>query len=167
MIQVLRDQRMHQQGDRRDALVDDVRRHWCLDQRLAATADPLAADMTLYRKHSWAVIELLADILADTLQTAAAAALGTLWLVRDVPPWEGCRQGYAPRLGLRRRRLSFPKRFELEADGLDIGVDALIQERALYDIELFATPAVLPALERRHLVCEYSARSWMRASTPI
>jgi hypothetical protein len=51
----------------------------------------------------------------------------------------------------RRGRL-FLKRFDLQTDRLDIRIDALIQERALYDIELLAVPAIAPALQRRHLV---------------
>ena len=98
MIQVLGDQHVHQESYGRDALVDDVRRHRCLDQRLAVAADPLAAHMTLDREHAWGVIQLLADFLADTLQTAAAAALSTLGLVRDVPSRERCRQRQPARL---------------------------------------------------------------------
>ena len=98
MIQVFGDQHVHQQGDGRDALVDDVRGHRRLDQRLAAAADPLAADMTLDREYPWGVIELLADVLPDALQAAAAGALGALGFVCDVTPREGCRQRQPARL---------------------------------------------------------------------
>src|ERR1700680_1093374 len=85
MIQVFRDEHLGEQARGRDALVDDGRRHGRLDQPLAAATDPLAADVPLYLKDPWRVIELLAHILADALKPTAAAALGILRLVTDLP----------------------------------------------------------------------------------
>ena len=123
-----------------------------LDQPLAAPADPLAADMPLDLEHVRDVIELLAHILADALQAAAAAALSMFGLVADLPARERCRQCHPAGLRFWRRGGLFLERFDLQANGLDIRIDALIQEGALHDIELLAVPTIAPALQGRHLV---------------
>ena len=74
MIRILRHQHLCEQPRRRDALVDHLRRHRCLDQCLALHARPLAAHMPLDLEHTRRVVELLADVLADALQLTAAVA---------------------------------------------------------------------------------------------
>ena len=68
----------------RDAFVDDVCRHGRLYQRLALGADPLAADVPLYREHTGLVVELIGHVLADALELAAAAAGGVWRFVVDL-----------------------------------------------------------------------------------
>jgi hypothetical protein len=75
-----------------DAFIDDVGRHRCLDEGLAAMTDPFAADVALDAEHSRGVVELLAHILADAFECAATAALGMLRLVADLPSGEPGRQ---------------------------------------------------------------------------
>ena len=88
MIQVLRDQHLSQKTGRGDTLVDDVGRHRRLDQSLTATAGPFTADVALDLEHARAVIELLADILSNALEMGAAAALGALGLMPELPARE-------------------------------------------------------------------------------
>jgi hypothetical protein len=70
------------------------------------------------------------------------------------PARKRSRQSHAPRLLLRWRGRLFLERFDLETDRLDIGIDALVQERALHDIELLAASVIAPAFQGRHLVRE-------------
>ena len=100
VIQVFRDQHLRKQARRRDPLVDDVRRHRRLQQPLAGTADPLAADVSLDLEHAGGVVELLAYVLADALQAAAAVALSCFGLVAYFSARERGRQSYATRLVL-------------------------------------------------------------------
>nr|UVN18295.1 hypothetical protein pPsy0462c_00036 [Pseudomonas syringae] len=72
-----------QQAGGRDALVDDLRRNWCLDQGFTLIADPLATDVTLHGEHARRVVELLADILADALEGATALAVAVVRFVMD------------------------------------------------------------------------------------
>jgi len=75
---------LREKARRRYAFVDDVGCYGGLDEPLAASADPFAADMPLDLEHARYVVELLADVLADALE-AAASALGLLGLVTDFP----------------------------------------------------------------------------------
>ncbi len=72
MVGKLGDHDVGQQPGGRDALVDDLRRNRCLDQGLAVIADPFATDMAFNGEHAGRVVQLLADILADALECAAA-----------------------------------------------------------------------------------------------
>src|ERR1700722_13406144 len=146
MIQVFRDEHLGEQAGGRDTLVNDVRRHGRLDQPLTAATDPFAADVPLHLKDPWRVVELLAHILADALKTTAAAALGILRLVMDLPAWEDCRERYTARLFLLRRRRLLFQGFEFETDRFDIRIDALIEKRALHGVHLLATPIEVPTL---------------------
>src|ERR1700683_2170784 len=128
------------------SLVDDVRRHGRLDQPLATATDPLAADVPLHLKDARRVVELLAHILADALETTSAAALGILRLVTYLPAREDCRERHTARLFLRRRRRLLFQGFEFETDCFDIRIDALIEERALHGVHLLATPIEVPTL---------------------
>src|SRR5258707_485430 len=67
---------------------------------------------------------------------------------------ERSRQGHPPWLFLWRCRRLLLERFDLEADRLDIRIDALIQERALHRVHLLTTPIEAIALQDRHLVRE-------------
>ena len=74
VIEVLGHQHLREQPCRRDALVDDVRIHGRLHQRLAFGADPLASDMAFHREDARGVVQLLADVLADALHRATTFA---------------------------------------------------------------------------------------------
>ena len=121
---------------------------------LAATAGPFTADVALDLEHSGGVIELLADILANALEMGAAAALSALRLVPELPARERGRQGHAARLCFGSGCGSFSQRFDLEAHGLDVRIDAFIQQRALHGIELLGVLRIAPAIEGRDLVGE-------------
>ena len=58
-----------------------LRRNRCLSQRFTLAADPFPAHMLLHGEHAQRVIQLLADVLADPLELAAAGALGVIWFV--------------------------------------------------------------------------------------
>jgi hypothetical protein len=75
MITVFGDHHVGQQTCRGDTLVDDMCRNRCLDQCLALIADPLTTDVLFDGEHAGRVVEFPADILADTLEGAAAGAL--------------------------------------------------------------------------------------------
>lgn len=98
MVHELRDQHLCYQAGSRDALIDDVGRHWGLDQLLTHPADPFTTDMALDFELTRDVIELLTDILTDALEAATAAAFRVLGFVADVPARERRRQCCAPRL---------------------------------------------------------------------
>src|SRR5580704_2073031 len=131
MIQVFRDQHLRKEPRGRNALVDDLRWHRRLDQRLASTTYPLAADVSLDLEHPWDVIELLAHILADALQAAAALALGIFGLVSDLAAREGSGQRHPTGLLFRRRGGLLLQSLDLKADRLDVRIDAFIEKRTL------------------------------------
>ena len=131
MVQVFRDEHLGQEPRGRDTFIDDVRGNRSLDQSLAAPADPFAADVTLDFEHPRGVIEFLTHILADALELTAAVALRGLRLVTDLPVRQLRRQLQAARLCFGRRGRLFPERFDLKADGLQIRIDALIEQGAL------------------------------------
>ena len=108
--------------------------------------------MSLDLKHPWDVIELLAYILADALQAATALALGIFWLVTYFPPREGCRQRHAAGLLFRRRGGLLLQSLDLEADRLDVRIDAFIEKRTLQHIHLLAASIEAIAPQDRHLV---------------
>ena len=83
---------MGQQACRRNALVDDLRRHRRLHQRFALPADPFAADVAFHRKDAGLVVELLRYVLADALQLAVASARGGIRIVAYFLAWQRGRQ---------------------------------------------------------------------------
>lgn len=72
VIGILGHENLSQQARGGDALVDHLRGNRCLNQGLATGAGPLAADVALDREHTRRVVELLAHVLADALERAAA-----------------------------------------------------------------------------------------------
>lgn len=104
MITVLGNQHLREQPGGRDTLVDHVRRNRRLDQRFARLAGPLAADMPLNREHARRIVQLLANILADTHALATAGAGMFRRFVMDV----GARQLRWQRRAL--RLLALPTR---------------------------------------------------------
>jgi hypothetical protein len=84
VVRVFGDQHLRQQARRGDALVDDVRGHRRLNQRLALRANPLAADVALHGEHARFVVQLLGHVLTDALQLAAADAARAVRLVVDL-----------------------------------------------------------------------------------
>ncbi len=67
VVHELGDQHLGQQARSGDALVDNVRRHRRLHQRLALGADPLATYVAFHREHAGHVVELLGHVFADAL----------------------------------------------------------------------------------------------------
>lgn len=64
-------------------LVDHLRWYRCLDQGLALVAGPLATDVALDGELAGDIIQLLTDVLANTLELAAALALSIVRFVVD------------------------------------------------------------------------------------
>ncbi|AVD83772.1 hypothetical protein C4Q28_17120 [Pseudomonas sp. SWI6] len=54
---------------------------WCLDQRFAMTAGPIATLVLLDGYHMQLLVQLLKDVFADALDLAIASALGDSRLV--------------------------------------------------------------------------------------
>ena len=77
------DHHVGQQPSGWDALVDDLRRDWCLGQRFAVITDPFATHMAFNGKHAGRVVQLLANVLADALECAAAWAVSVVRFVMD------------------------------------------------------------------------------------
>lgn len=144
---------MGQQAGGWDTFVDDLRRNRCLDQRFALAADPLATDMTLDGEHAWRVVEFFADILADTLEGAAALAVAVVGFVMDQSARKLRRQGdtfrLLPSLG---RNGSGLQRFKFGFDGCDVSIDQVIKQTGLIRAQLLAALGKLEALELRNLV---------------
>ncbi|MNM94790.1 hypothetical protein D3C81_1072090 [compost metagenome] len=153
MVGELRDHDVGQQPRGRDAFVDDLRRNRCLDQGFALIADPLATDVPLNGEHARRVVEFLADILADTLESAAALAMAVVGFVVDQSARKLRRQGgafrFLPNLG---RSGSKFQRFKFGFDGRNIGVDQVIKQTGLIRAQLLAALGKLEALELRNLV---------------
>ena len=126
---------MGEQPSGRDALVDNVRRNRCLDQRFAVITDPLASDVAFNREHARRVVELFADILANTLEGAAALAVAIVGFVMDQGARELWRQCGAPRFllcfGRNGRCLQCLK---LSLNRRDIGIDQVVQQAGLLRI---------------------------------
>ncbi len=97
MITVLGDHHLSQQPSGRDAFVDDLCWHCCLDQRFAVITDPFATDMTLDGEHARCVIQFFADIFTDAFQCATTWAVSVVWFVMDQRAWKLCAS--AVRLG--------------------------------------------------------------------
>lgn len=95
MVGELGHHHVSQQPCGRDALVDYLGRNRSLSQRFTLSADPLSAHMLFNGEHARDVFQLLADIFADALELAAAAAgeLGVVWFVINHGAWKLRRQG--------------------------------------------------------------------------
>ena len=111
--------------------------------------------MALDVEHARGVVELLGHVLADAFHRAAAGAGGVLGLVPDLGPRQGGWQRGALRDVLDRcPGLSLLECLQLQTDGLEVGLDGLLEQVALLAVELFAAGRELPAFEDRHLVRE-------------
>lgn len=84
VVRIFADQYRRKQAGGRDALVDDACGHRGLDQRLALAAYPFTPDMPFHRKHARCVVQLLADVLADSHALAAAVTRRADRLMVDV-----------------------------------------------------------------------------------
>lgn len=135
----LRHHHMRQQACGRDALVDYLSRHRCLDQCFALPAGPLPTYVLLDREHARRVIELLADVFADALKLAATCALRALGVVTDHRAWKLRRQrrtfGLLTWFGRCSRRID---RLQLSFDGCDINVEQIVEQAALVRAQLLA-----------------------------
>src|SRR5690554_2669060 len=156
MIRVLGYQNLSQKSGSGDALVDHLRGYRSLDQSLTLFADPFAPDVTLYGKRARDVIQLLADVLANTLELAATLAQSVVRFVVD----QGARQfrgqclafGFLP--GASRLLFLTPCLFKLGLDRRQVTVDQFIQQLPLNCIELFTAPSVFVTLENGQLVSQ-------------
>ena len=72
----------------RDAFINNLRRNRCLDQRFAVIADPLATDMAFDGEYAGRVVQLLANVLTDALEGAAAWAVSVVRFVMDQCAWK-------------------------------------------------------------------------------
>ena len=72
MIAILRDQHMRQKAGARSAALDRSRRQRRLVELLAAAAGQARTDDALHHEAAGDVLQFLGDILAETLETAAA-----------------------------------------------------------------------------------------------
>ncbi len=155
MVGVLGHQHLGQQPGGGDALVDHVRCHRRLHDRLALRTGPLAAHVPLHGEHAGHVVQLLGDVLADAPHLAAAGAQGVLGFVADLPARPGRRQrcplGLA--LGLTGRRCRLQRR-DLPRDGLQVRVQRLVQQVPLLGVEPLGLGGELQAFEDRVLVRE-------------
>ena len=154
MIRILRDQHLRKQSGSRDALVDHLRGHRCLDQRLAFHARPLPPHVPLDLEHARRVVELLADVFADTLQLAAAVAGRAVRLVAnlDARQARGERFTFGLLFGRRRNRRCQLQIVELCLHRLEVGIQRFLEQASLLAVQLFAARGELPAPEHCHLV---------------
>lgn len=116
-----------------------MRGHRRLDQRFVCLAEALATDMPFDGEGAWGVVEFFTDIFAGALELAATGALRVVRLVIDQRTRQLCRQ--SRRLRLLAYRLLGRGRsctLKLRLDGGDIGIDHLVQQVELVDIELFS-----------------------------
>ena len=88
MIGKLGHHHVSQQACSRDALIDHLSRNWRLDQCFTLAAGLFTTHMLLDGEYARRVIELLADVLADTLKLAAARALSVYRFVMNHGPWK-------------------------------------------------------------------------------
>jgi len=144
-----------QQACGRDAFVDHLRRHRCLDKRFTLAAGPFSTYVLLDREHARRVIQLLADVFADALKLAAAHALGVLWFVTDHGSWKLRRQWRTLGLLTRSRRCGRRiDRLQLGFDGRDISMQEVVEQAALVRAQLFAALGELVPFEQCDFVGE-------------
>ncbi len=102
MARILRHQHLCEKPRRREPLVDHLRRHRRLDQRLTALTGPFSTDVPLDLHYPGEVIEFLTDILADAPQrTPAATDRGFRLMAISM---RGNSRGTATRLSVSRTR---------------------------------------------------------------
>ncbi len=155
MVRILRHQHVRQQAGGRHPLVDDVRRHRRLHQRLARLAHPFAAHMALDREHARLIVELLGDVLADALQRTAATASSRGRFVDDFFARQVRRQGRAFGLLLVALVGDFGRHLvDLGLQRFEVGLDRLEQQPLLFARIGFAGGGKFDPLEYRHLVRE-------------
>ena len=146
---------MSQQAGGGDAFVDDLGRHRRLDQCFALPTGPLAPHVLLDGEHAGRVVQLLADVLADALELAAAGALGVVRFVVDHGARQLWRQrsplGLLARFGGGRFR---PKGIEFGFDGFKVGGQQVVEQAALRRADLLAALGELVPLEDGDLVGE-------------
>lgn len=148
MVGELRHHHVGQKACGRDALVDHLGRYRRLDQCFTLTARPFSTHMPLNCEHARSVIELLADVFADSLKLAAAHALSILWFVTDHGSRklrrQWCTLGLMTWLGRCGRRIGC---LQLGFDSCDIGIEQIIKQTALVGAQLLAALGELVSLE--------------------
>ena len=149
VVRVLGHQHLSQQAGGGDALVDHLRWYRCLDQGLALLAGPLAPDVPLHGELARDVIQLFAHVLANTLELAAAMALGIDRFMVDQGTGQLRWQRGALRLllGSSGLLLLSHRLVQLGFDGGQVTVDQLVQELALNGIELLTAAGELVTFE--------------------
>jgi len=167
MVSVFGDQHVGQEAGGREALVDDLSRHRCLNQALTGAAGPFAAHMALDREDARGVVELLADVLADALHLAAAGTGGGIGFVADLGPRQFMRQRRA--LGLARWAVDGGRAQALQFlfNGSEVRGNRFLEQQALARVKLFGAAAELPALQDRHLMGELVDLGLAKVKLPI
>src|SRR5690606_28791203 len=154
MISVFGNQYLGQQAGGRDAFVDDLCRNRRLGQGAALVTGPLATDMAFNGEHTRYIIQLFADVFADTFELTPTAALRGLGFVMDQCPGQFGRQrrsfGLLLGFGVRRQRLCELGQFSF--DGCDVAIDQLFQQQPLVPIQLFAATGELVAFKYGYFV---------------
>lgn len=152
MVDVLGHRHMSHQPGCRQPLVDDVSRHWCLDERAALGAGPLATNVPLHSERARRVVELLGHVFADALEFAAAVARRVLGLVAHLAPWQVGRQCLPLRLALVGAVLGRHEPRDLARKGFQVLVDRFLEQALLFGAKALAGSRELEPLEYRHLV---------------
>lgn len=116
-----------------------LRGDWRLDQCFTLATGPFATHMLLNDEHIRCVIQLLADMFANTLKLAATSARGALGLVANNGTgklkWQRCTLGLLAR---RCRRWLWAKRFQLRFNGFQVSIEQVIEQVALRRADLLA-----------------------------
>jgi hypothetical protein len=111
--------------------------------------------MLLHRKHARRVIQLLADVLANPLELAAAGALDVVGFVLNHGTRKLRRQGNTLGLlawfSLRSRRT---QRLQLGFNGRDVGVEQVVEQAALLGTQLLTALGKLVTFEPGDFVGE-------------
>ena len=120
-------------------------------------AGPFAANMLLHREHARGVVQLLADVLANTLQLAATIASGAVGFMMDVDTGQSCRQAgpFGLLAGLGRGFCSRCQRLEFLLNGGNVRLNRFLDQTDLSPIELLTAAPEFPALERGQFVGEF------------
>ena len=156
VIEVLGHQHLRQQAGRGHALVDDVRRHRRLHQRLAAGADPLAADVALHREHARACSRASRP---RPRRCASSRSRSRRWCSRarggsrgaaGAPAAAGAWACFLSPCVLLWRLDASSSRLQRR----QVGVDRLFEQALLLGAEGLALGGELQPLEHRHLVRE-------------
>jgi hypothetical protein len=154
VVGVLGHEHLSEQSRGGDALVDDVRRHGCLHDGLAAGAGPLAAHMALHGEHAGLVVQLLRHVFPDALHRAAAGARGGLGLVADLAARQVGRERQPLGLLALRRRRARCEQVEFAGDRFEVGFERVFEQALLLALEGLAGGSELHPLEHGVLVRE-------------